>query len=77
MLFATSSNGHIAILTYSFIILAISSKSSSLKVPYSSANFLKIISFYVNVPVLSVRRYYILPKLSGIFELRVIVPSIR
>ena len=37
---------------------------------------MNIISFYVKVPVLSVKRYYILPSSSGILEFLAIVPSI-
>ena len=39
-------------------------------------NFLKIISFWVRVPVLSVRRYWMRPRSSGIVEFLGTVPGI-
>lgn len=67
------------------MIYFISNKLSSVKVTDSNDIFLKIISFYVKVPfigvinnkhipVLSDSKYCILPRDSGILELRVIVP---
>lgn len=43
---------------------------------FSKESLLKIISFYVKVPVLSVNKYYILPNSSGIVLFLAIVPSI-
>lgn len=43
---------------------------------YSMEIFLKTMSFLVNVPVLSVSKYYILPSSSGIVEFLGIVPLI-
>lgn len=54
----------------------ISSILPSVNYIYSSANLLKIMSFYVNVPVLSDNKYYIRPSSSGIFEFLATAPAI-
>jgi hypothetical protein len=56
-----------------FLNSGIDSKSNA---AHSRLSFLKIISFFVKVPVLSVSKNYILPNSSGIVEFLGIVPKI-
>lgn len=51
-------------------------KLDSSKLAYSIANFFRVISFFVKVPVLSVNMNYILPNSSGIVLFLGIVPGI-